>query len=690
VRAKSRILLVDDDPMLLALMRRRLGDRGFDVVACSSGEQAVQNIEDRPDGFDLVLMDVMMPGISGIEALARIRDVHPAACLPVIMLTAREDQETTLEALRSGANDYVTKPPDLEILLARVAVQLQLVEALEALRSSEERYSLAAEGSYDALWDWQPDADRFAASAAWWAALGLADPGPGSLDLWLRRVHPEDRNRVEDALARHLDGQTTRLRIEHRLRTCDDDWRWVLVRGTSRRDSGGRAARMAGSLTDLSEQRLHDPTTGLPLRELLVDRVEASLERKARDGHTAVLSVQFKGLEGIARAWGPTVRDQAFSEGAALLDATARELPGVALRGTGHVTPTELALVTLCRREEDAVRLARRLDEVLGAPVGVAGHSLRLRPRVGVAISDPGAPRTANELLEQAATASRQPAGVAAAPSLYDPNRHSDACRRLVLVAELATALSRSELHLEYQPVVRLPGGEVVGVEALARWNHPERGRVGPDEFVPIAEESGLIGALGTFVLQTGCAQAAAWLAAGYPLDLAVNVSAAELIEPEWLPRLESILARSGLPPERLTIELTEGVFLDQPNSAGTTLDAVRALGVQVALDDFGTGYSSLSYLRSLPFDLLKIDRSFVAGLPDDEDGRALVEAVLAIARRFHLEVVAEGVETLPQAQLLGSLGCSLAQGWHFGRPMTADRLISTLPTPSGRMDARQ
>ena len=430
MRAKSRILLVDDDPMLLALMRRRLGDRGFDVVACSSGEQAVQNIEDRPDGFDLVLMDVMMPGISGIEALARIRDVHPAACLPVIMLTAREDQETTLEALRSGANDYVTKPPDLEILLARVAVQLQLVEALEALRSSEERYSLAAEGSYDALWDWQPDADRFAASAAWWAALGLADPGPGSLDLWLRRVHPEDRNRVEDALARHLDGQTTRLRIEHRLRTCDDDWRWVLVRGTSRRDSGGRAARMAGSLTDLSEQRLHDPTTGLPLRELLVDRVEASLERKARDGHTAVLSVQFKGLEGIARAWGPTVRDQAFSEGAALLDATARELPGVALRGTGHVTPTELALVTLCRREEDAVRLARRLDEVLGAPVGVAGHSLRLRPRVGVAISDPGAPRTANELLEQAATASRQPAGVAAAPSLYDPNRHSDACRR--------------------------------------------------------------------------------------------------------------------------------------------------------------------------------------------------------------------------------------------------------------------
>ena len=685
MRVTGRILLVDDDPMLLALMRRRLGDRGFEVVACSCGEEAVRRVSEEPGAFDLVLMDVMMPGISGIEALDQIRDLHPAAHLPVVMLTARDDQETTLRALRSGANDYVTKPPDLEILLARVAVQLRLSEALEALRSSEERYSLAAEGSNDALWDWQPEADRFTATSSWWASLGLADPGPGSLELWLRRVHPEDRTRVEDALDRHLEGQTTHLRIEHRLRSCDDDWRWVLVRGTSRRDPAGRAVRTAGSLTDLSEQHLHDPTTGLPLRQLLVDRIQSSLERQDTQGHTSVLVAQLDGVEAIARALGPEVRDGAVAEAASILAGTPEQVRGVLVRGAGHVTPTGLAVVCFCRKEEDAVRLARRLDQALGAPVRIAGHSLRLRPRVGVAISDPSSPRPATTLLEWATAAARQSSeGASSTPVLYDPTRHEAACRRLELEAELASALGRAELHLEYQPVVRLPAGEVVGVEALARWSHPERGRIRPDEFVAIAEESGLIGPLGAFVLQTACDQAASWLAAGRPLDLAVNVSAREVIDPDWLPRLETTLARSGLPPERLTIELTEGVFLDTPRAAGATLDAVRALGVRVALDDFGTGYSSLSYLRSLPFDTLKIDRSFVAGLPGDEDGRALVEAVLAIAHHFGLEVVAEGVETRPQADLLAQLGCELAQGWHFGRPVTADRLLELLlPEPT-------
>ena len=682
--SNGRILLVDDDPMLLALMRRRLGDRGFDVVSCSDGTSAIAQVRDHPGDFDLVLMDVMMPGVDGIDALREIRGLFPAARLPVVMLTARDDQETTLRALRAGANDYVTKPPDLEILLARVAVQLQLADAQEALRASEERYSLAAEGSNDGLWDWQPDADRFTASTPWWSALGLTDPGTGSLNLWLRRVHPEDTSRVEEALSAHLLGKTPRLRVEHRLRTADDGWRWVLVRGTSRRDLTGRAVRMAGSITDLSEQRLHDPNTGLPLRDLLLDRVQASLERQGQDGNTSVLAVRLNGLEAVARAYGPALLEAAIAEAARRLREAPESVPGVLLRGAGHVTPAELALVVFCRREEDAVRLARRLDASLGAPVTVGGHAVRLRPTVGVAISHPSEAKDANTLLERATAASEQSdAGATSTPILYDPDRHSVACRRLELEADLATALRRGELHVEYQPVVQLPHGAVVGVEALARWTHPERGRIPPDEFVPIAEESGLIGTLGAFVLYTACAQAADWLAAGHPLDMAVNVSALEVTDPEWLPRLETVLAMSGLPPERLIIELTEGVFLDEPEAASVTLDAVRALGVRVSLDDFGTGFASLSYLRSLPFDTLKIDRSFVAGLPGDEDGRVLVEAVLEIARRFELDVVAEGVETQPQAALLASMGCGLAQGWHFGRPVPAADLIGLLSTPA-------
>jgi PAS domain S-box-containing protein len=675
----DRVLLVDDEPMLLALTGRRLRDKGFDVETCSSGEEALRRIEGEPDRFGIVLLDVMMPGLDGIETLQQIRALDQGAYLPVVMLTARDDPQTTLRALRCGANDYVSKPPDLGILFARMNVHLRLSRALVDLRASEERYSLAAEGANDGLWDWDVVDDRFRAARRWWGTLGLSRVEEGGIALWMDRVHPDDRRRVEQALDRHLKGRMPRLRVEHRLRGANDQWRWVLVRGSCRRTDQGDAVRMAGSITDLSEGRLHDPRTGLPRRDLLVDRIRASIEAPEGGLRTAVISARLEGLEAVARAFGTGAVDGVLAEVAGRLqDAVDDGGRAVLLRGAGHVTPSELAAVVACRREEDAVRAAQRILDALSRSIVLSDKTVRARPRVGVAIADPGEDIPAVDLLDRASAAlARTTEGRRRSPTLYDPERHAAVTRRLQLETDLCDALRDGSLHVEYQPVVGLPHGNAVGVEALVRWNHPERGPLPPDEFVPLAEETGLIGALGAFVLEHACDQAAAWRAAGRAVHLAVNVSALEVADPEWVPRLRTILQRSGLPPTDLIIELTEGVFVQDPETVGATLEAVRQLGVRVALDDFGTGYASLSYLRSLPFDLLKIDRSFVAGLPGSDEDAALVEGTLAMAARFGLQVVAEGVETQAQADTLAAMGCQLAQGWHFGRPTSGDAVLN-------------
>ena len=313
----------------------------------------------------------------------------------------------------------------------------------------------------------------------------------------------------------------------------------------------------------------------------------------------------------------------------------------------------------------------------------LSDKTVRARPRVGVAIADPGEDIPAVDLLDRASAAlARTTEGRRRSPTLYDPERHAAVTRRLQLETDLCDALRDGSLHVEYQPVVGLPHGNAVGVEALVRWNHPERGPLPPDEFVPLAEETGLIGALGAFVLEHACDQAAAWRAAGRAVHLAVNVSALEVADPEWVPRLRTILQRSGLPPTDLIIELTEGVFVQDPETVGATLEAVRQLGVRVALDDFGTGYASLSYLRSLPFDLLKIDRSFVQRMTPNTVPK-VVESIIALGRSLGHKVTAEGIETVEQADQLRALGCDHAQGFFFARPLDpddAERLLARNP----------
>jgi predicted signal transduction protein with EAL and GGDEF domain len=337
------------------------------------------------------------------------------------------------------------------------------------------------------------------------------------------------------------------------------------------------------------------------------------------------------------------------------------------------------------------LRLGRRLLRALEQPVVLDGLEIEVRASIGVALApehstDPAA------LLKHADMAMYDSKTSTRGLRLYEPDLESATPRRLTLVGELRAALNNGEVEVHVQPKARLATGEVTGVESLVRWTHPELGRVSPDEFIPIAERSGLIGPLTTRVLDASLAACASWRAAGHDLGVAVNLSTRSLHDADLVDEVARLLRRHGVPAGRLTLEVTEGSVMADPARAVALLHQLRDLGVRLSVDDFGTGYSSLSYLKRLPVQEVKIDRSFITGLREQGEDVAIVRAIIDLGRHLGLDVVAEGVEDRATWDLLASLGCDLVQGWHLGRPMPAGDLVPWLTgrsTTAGRPGAR-
>jgi EAL domain-containing protein (putative c-di-GMP-specific phosphodiesterase class I) len=260
---------------------------------------------------------------------------------------------------------------------------------------------------------------------------------------------------------------------------------------------------------------------------------------------------------------------------------------------------------------------------------------------------------------------------------IFDPKLHKKAIRHLRKETDLRKGLDNNEFELHYQPLVNIHNGDVVGVEALARWQHPERGMISPAEFIPVAEESGLMVPLGQALIKAACTQAAAWVEAGHKdLRMSVNISPRQFLNDDIYALLERVLAETGLPPRNLEVEVTESLLLDDSSEADKTLQRVKEMGVGIAVDDFGTGYSSLSYLHAFPIDTLKIDRSFVSNGSNGGQARAILNAIVAMGKSLELKILAEGIETEGQRELLSGLGCHEAQGYHFSRPMPADEVV--------------
>ena len=561
---------------------------------------------------------------------------------------------------------------------ARRRAELRLIE-------SEERYALASAGANDGLWDWNLTTQRLYVSPRWKQMLAKSEEEIGEAPSeWLDRVHADDIERLSALLESHLAGSTPHFECEHRIRRGPDDYLWVLARGLAVRDGLGRATRIAGSLTDVTDRKyqeaqalhdaLHDPLTQLSNRALFLDRVSQSLARAKRvgKGRFAVLCLDLDRFKLVNDSLGHRQGDE-------LLAGVGRRL--VEIAGSGETVARlggdEFAiLVDEVAGPVEARALAERLLADLGKPIAVDGRSLVVTGSVGLALYDEIYERPEDMMRDAELAMYRAKSLGKARAELFHPSLHSHAVHLLTLENDLRHAIARNEMQLFFQPIIFLKTGRIAGFEALVRWRHPRRGLLGPGEFITLAEETGLIGQIGAWVLEEACRRMRGWQKR-YPSDpqltVSVNLSIRQFNQIDLVTEIVETLARSGWRGGRLKLELTESALMQNATRAAHILNQLKAADIDVSLDDFGTGYSSLSYLHALPFDTLKIDKSFIAGMGLERSKLEIVRAILLLAHNLKMDVVAEGVETVEQLAQLRALDCEYAQGYLFAPPLDAE-----------------
>ncbi|MGA8530274.1 MAG: GGDEF and EAL domain-containing protein [Acidobacteriaceae bacterium] len=549
------------------------------------------------------------------------------------------------------------------------------------------RYALALEASQEGFWDWDLVAGRLRGSRRWKAILGLSEAW-ADLDAWMERVHPHDKPRFEAELRALRAGNTREVKNEHRVRQESGEWRWVEARGIAERDAGGRVTHVAGSLRDNTECLMTDALTGLPNGTFFADHLERRLERarQSSEWDFAVLALALDRFERVHETLGNGGGERLLMEAGSRLQGM---LPGasVAARILGA---DFLVCLEGVRNRREGARFAAELAEAFRRPFVWQGHRVAPQLAVGVAQVTPWHAHP-EDLMSDARSALAharrlEPSGVVC----YSNGMREKDLARLELETDLERAIQGGELRLHYQPEVDLQTGRIVGFEALVRWQHARRGLLPPGEFIPMAEETGLILPLGDWGLEEACRQMVAWQKSGstamQEARISVNLSARQFDQPGLAERVGQVLEKTGLPAASLRLEVTESSVLSDGAPALETMRALGRLGVGLHVDDFGTGYSSLDYLHKFPFDTLKIDRSFVEGIVCDHESRLIVSSILELARSFGMDVVAEGIEDAEQLEELKTMGCPCGQGYYFARPMEAAAIDAMVRSGRGWM----
>ncbi len=500
-------------------------------------------------------------------------------------------------------------------------------------------------------------------------------------------THPEDREVLADEVVKVLEGEADRYQLEKRYLHADGHYVWVSICASSVRDESGAPRYLIGQVEDITERRamqerlahaaVHDLLTGLPNRMYFMDRLDQALKRCRRtNNRVALMFLDLDRFKMINDSLGHDAGDCTLQRAAERITTVLRLSDTLARFGGDEFT-------VLCEvvHEEEAVEIAERILAAMSQPLAMGGHELYQSVSIGIAVST-GA-ESGGELLRNADVAMYR--AKAQGPGHYDVYRPDDEAAvisRLQTSSELHRALERQELELHYQPFVELHGATLVGMEALVRWNHPRRGQLLPGEFIPLAEESGLIVPLGRWVLQEACRKASEWIRRraragldGSRINITVNLSGHQLNDPGLCRQVEEVLEETGLDPDRLWLEITESTLMGNVEQSVLVLRSLRDLGVHLSIDDFGTGYSSLSHLKQFPVETLKIDRTFVADIDRDQEDVAIARAIIALGDSLRLSVIAEGIERASQADQLMRLGCYLAQGYYYGCPAPTEQL---------------
>ncbi|WP_028534641.1 EAL domain-containing protein [Paludibacterium yongneupense] len=693
---RPTLLVVDDIPENIHELLEALKD-DYQMTVARSGSRALEMIAgDSPP--DLVLLDIVMPEMDGYEVCRRIKSTPIGKRIPVIFVTVIDASVQKVKGFDTGAADFITKPFDIDEVRARVRTHLELahlrsiLEGLVAQRTalleqSEQKYRILAD--YSPNWEYwiAPDGRYLYVSPASFDVSAyspddfFADP-----QLMDKIIHPDD---IADWRAY---GQSPPAadpcRLDIRIRTRSGEERWIEHVSRPVFDAAGRYLGRRGSNRDITARREterqldfithRDLLTGLPNRTLFSELLSHAIGQAEHSRQRfALLSLDLDNFTTVNETLGHRVGDHLLIE---VVKRLRQSLPDVDVMA--RISGDQFNLIV----EHDGVHtlgidlVAQRLIDTLAEPFTIDGHNVYIGASIGVALY-PTDGRDAGTLQSSVGSALHeaklQGRGVL---RFFSPEMTRRAKDRLTLEADLRHALERQELRLHYQPQIDLGSGRIVGLEALVRWQHPSRGLVSPAEFIPLAEESGLIVQLGDWVLNAACLQIRAWSDAGLaPRQTAVNVSTVQLSRGQLLGSVKDALARTGIAADRLELEITESIAMGDTDQSSRSLAELRQLGVRLSIDDFGTGYSSLAYLQKLKVHKLKIDISFVRDVTTNSGNASLVKAIIALGHKLGLEIIAEGVEEQEQAQYLRSLDCDVMQGYLISKPLPADDMTRFL-----------
>jgi len=693
-------LVVDDELSLRLSMSAALSKAGFEVIEAENGREALDLFQSHTP--DLVLLDVLMPKMDGFETCSAIRKMPEGQYAQILMVTGLDDSDSIEYAFEVGANDFVAKPLNWVMLGHRGRYMLRAGRAFHELNSSERRLAKTQELAKLGNWEFDLINNSFYCAPEACRLLGLDDENQATYNDFLDTIIPSERNQVKQQIDAAIQSNTS-FSIHYRVTLPDGDSHHILNRGEILFNENGIAEIVLGAVQDVTQLKhaeeeirrlaFYDGLTGLANRMLFMDRLDYEITSAERNNNFfALLFLDLDQFKRINDTYGHYIGDLLLKNVSETLQKCIRSSD----TASGPVTDNSDTLIARFGGDEFIILLpdiseperaaivAQRILHEMPRTHHLDGHDISVTTSIGISVY-PADGETSEVLLKHADSAMYHAKETGRNNyQFFKESLNVAVLERFSLEQDIKGALEREEFLLYYQPQIDLTSRKIIGAEALIRWVHPQKGMIPPDTFIPIAEESGLIVAINKWVIQTACRQNRTWEKAGFdPIRIAVNLSGYQLAKQNIIQVIRDALQEADLDAKYLEIEITENILMQDNEDTVWILQGMKDLGLKIALDDFGTGYSSLNYLTSFPVDFIKIDRSFVMGLPELKKNLVIIKTIIAMGHSLGMKIVAEGIETEEQLDLLIGFGADEGQGYYFSRPVPEDEFTRFLKEES-------